>query len=373
VIKEGRFGRFKACSGYPDCKFRESLVKTETKMLDEKCPECGSPLVLKRGRYGAFVACSSYPKCKYIKKERQDTGIACPLECGGTLLRRKTKRGRFFFGCSSYPKCKFASWDEPVVQACPLCGRKVIFRKNVLRGEPYLYCKNEKCTFKEKHPQAEARDKEATPGRGRMRRRRPDKARGKAGPDAQAIDEFLAYLTHERNASPHTIAAYARDLGQLADYLEARGVRFSEAGNIVLRGFLAGLHERKQKKSTVARKLAAVRSFFEYCVRQKRLAENPAKLLATPRQEKHLPAFLSEEEMAAFLDVPGESRDPLVVREESASRTSLRRRRSSERLTGLTLTDVGFAERLVRFAARARRNSSSPFGRKAEEGLRAYV
>ena len=188
VIKEGRFGRFKACSGYPDCKFRESLVKTETKMLDEKCPECGSPLVLKRGRYGAFVACSSYPKCKYIKKERQDTGIACPLECGGTLLRRKTKRGRFFYGCGSYPKCKFASWDEPVVQACPLCGRKVIFRKNVLRGEPYLYCKNEKCTFKEKHPQETKPEITGDAGPGTdAAAPAADKAKEeKPGPDAQS-------------------------------------------------------------------------------------------------------------------------------------------------------------------------------------------
>ncbi|MDH4197304.1 MAG: type I DNA topoisomerase [Candidatus Aminicenantes bacterium] len=189
VIKEGRFGRFKACSGYPDCKFRESLVKKETKMLDEKCPECGSPLVLKRGRYGAFVACSSYPKCKYIKKERQDTGIACPLECGGTLLRRKTKRGKFFYGCSSYPKCKFASWDEPVVQACPQCGRKVIFRKSLLRGEPYLYCKNEKCTYKEKLPREPEPGGKSDAGPGTDAALEPgtDKAKeGKPGPDAQS-------------------------------------------------------------------------------------------------------------------------------------------------------------------------------------------
>lgn len=189
VIKEGRFGRFKACSGYPDCKFRESLVKKETKTLDETCPECGSPLVLKRGRYGAFVACSSYPKCKYIKKERQDTGIACPLECGGTLLRRKTKRGKFFYGCSNYPNCKFASWDEPVVRACPQCGRKVVFRKSLLRGEPYLYCKNEKCTYKEKLPQEpEPGGKRGSgPGTGAAPEPDADKAKEeKPGPDAQS-------------------------------------------------------------------------------------------------------------------------------------------------------------------------------------------
>ncbi len=189
VIKEGRFGRFKACSGYPECKFRESLVKKETKTLDEKCPECGSPLVLKRGRYGAFVACSSYPKCKYIKKERQDTGIPCPLECGGTLLRRKTKRGKFFYGCSAYPKCKFASWDEPVVRACPQCGQKVVFRKSLLRGEPYLYCKNEKCTFKEKLPRADnpSPETDTGPGEAAAAGQEAGQAKeGKPGPDAQS-------------------------------------------------------------------------------------------------------------------------------------------------------------------------------------------
>jgi len=152
VIKSGRFGRFKACSGYPECTFRESLVKKETVTLDEKCPQCGSPLALKHGRFGPFTACSSYPKCKYIKKEVRDTGIACPLACGGTLIRRRTKRSRTFFGCSSYPNCKFASWDEPVAKPCPQCGREIVFKKNVLRGDPYLYCQNEKCAYKETLP-----------------------------------------------------------------------------------------------------------------------------------------------------------------------------------------------------------------------------
>ena len=170
VIKAGRFGRFKACSGYPECTFRESLNKKETVTLDEKCPECGSPLALKHGRFGPFTACSSYPKCKYIKKEVRDTGLACPLGCGGTLIRRRTKRSRSFFGCSNYPKCKFASWDEPVAKPCPQCGREIVFKKNVLRGDPYLYCQNEKCAYKETLPPE-------PPG--------PKPAEGESAPDAK--------------------------------------------------------------------------------------------------------------------------------------------------------------------------------------------
>ncbi|MDH4197303.1 MAG: tyrosine recombinase XerC [Candidatus Aminicenantes bacterium] len=189
----------------------------------------------------------------------------------------------------------------------------------------------------------------------------------------KAIDEFLAYLTHERNASPHTVASYARDLGQLADYLEDRRLRWKEVGNVVLRGFLAGLHERKLKKSTIARKLAAVRSFFDFCVRKRWLAENPAQLLATPRQDKPLPAFLSEEEMVVFLGVPGESRDPLVMRDKALLEFLYATGIRVSELTGLTLTDVSFAERLVRVRGKGKKERLVPFGRKAEESLRAYL
>ena len=165
VIKDGRFGRFKACSGYPGCKFRDSLDKKESKPLDEKCPQCGAALEQKFGRFGPFVACSDYPKCKYIKKDRPvETGLACPLGCGGKILRRKTRRGKFFFGCSKYPKCTFASWDEPIDRACPQCGAKILYKKNVLRGEPYIHCKTETCAFKETAPREKIWEKAGTPG-----------------------------------------------------------------------------------------------------------------------------------------------------------------------------------------------------------------
>jgi DNA topoisomerase-1 len=150
VIKEGRFGRFKACSGYPDCQYKQSMTKKEAKPLEEKCPECGSQMVMRHGKYGSFAACSDYPRCKYIKKETQDTGIACPTGCGGTLLKKKTKRGKFFHGCSNFPKCKFATWDEPVAKPCPVCGRDFVLRKNTMKEEPTLYCSDDNCSYKEK-------------------------------------------------------------------------------------------------------------------------------------------------------------------------------------------------------------------------------
>lgn len=168
VIRDGRFGRFKACSGFPACTYKESLVKKESKLLDEHCPECGSQLVQKKGRYGYFVACSNYPKCKYIKTtkaEKKETGIGCPLGCGGMILERKTKRGKVFYGCSRFPKCRFATWDEPLNRPCPQCGKPILLRKTRKSGTT-VYCRDEKCGFKEK---AEGDAKPAASGKDETR------------------------------------------------------------------------------------------------------------------------------------------------------------------------------------------------------------
>jgi DNA topoisomerase-1 len=166
VIKSGKFGRFKACSGYPACDFKDAMIKKEVVTLEEKCPTCGVPLVKRWGRFGPFIACSNYPKCKYIKKDQEDTGIACPNACGGTILKRKTRRGKFFYGCNKFPKCRFATWDEPVAQACPKCGRPFVLRKTSKREGSYLHCLDEGCGWRdpaktEPHPKKEKAAKPA--------------------------------------------------------------------------------------------------------------------------------------------------------------------------------------------------------------------
>ncbi|MFQ6084114.1 MAG: type I DNA topoisomerase [Candidatus Aminicenantia bacterium] len=148
VIKEGKFGRFLACTSFPECKFTQSLTSRTEKILEEKCPECGSSLVLRKGKYGQFIACSNYPRCKYTKKESQDTGIPCPKGCGGNIVERKSKKGRIFYGCSKYPECDFATWDKPILQVCPECGSYFLLEKKSLKGEKSVYCYNEDCNYK---------------------------------------------------------------------------------------------------------------------------------------------------------------------------------------------------------------------------------
>lgn len=110
---------------------------------DEICEKCGKPMVIKFGRYGKFMACSGYPDCKNVKKIINDTGAECP-KCGGKIVQRKSKRGRVFYGCSEYPKCDFVSWDPPSKEKCPVCGKTLLQKKT---KDKTLYCVTPDCTF----------------------------------------------------------------------------------------------------------------------------------------------------------------------------------------------------------------------------------
>ena len=130
VIKTGRFGRFMACTGYPQCRTTRQLKEEGTEAVadvetDEVCEQCGKPMVLKTGRYGKFIACSNYPTCKNTHPMK--TGAACPT-CGGDLVERGSRRG-VFFGCSNYPECKYTSNRRPLPDPCPECqGLMVVNR-----------------------------------------------------------------------------------------------------------------------------------------------------------------------------------------------------------------------------------------------------
>ena len=185
------------------------------------------------------------------------------------------------------------------------------------------------------------------------------------------IAEFLDFLRHEKNASPHTVAGYGRDLRQVAAYLKEREIRWDKTGNVVLRGFLAELHEKKRKKTTIGRKLAALRSFYDFCVRKKWIAENPARILATPRQEKRVPSFLSEAETAELLDLP-RSTAPLDLRDKAVLELFYATGIRVSELVGIETADIHFGERLVRVRGKGKKERIVPFGHKAREALEAY-
>ena len=115
-------------------------IKVEDIPTDEICEKCGRPMVIKSGRYGKFVACSGFPECRNAHPLVKDTGGLCPLD-GGHMLVRKSAKGRVYYGCSNYPKCNYMTWDEPVPEKCPQCG-STLFKK---KGQ--LYCANEGCGF----------------------------------------------------------------------------------------------------------------------------------------------------------------------------------------------------------------------------------
>ena len=115
-------------------------IKVEDIPTDEVCEKCGRPMVIKSGRYGKFVACSGFPECRNAHPLVKDTGGLCPLD-GGHMLVRKSAKGRVYYGCSNYPKCNYMTWDEPVPERCPQCG-STLFKK---KGQ--LYCAKEGCGF----------------------------------------------------------------------------------------------------------------------------------------------------------------------------------------------------------------------------------
>ncbi|MGM0654156.1 MAG: type I DNA topoisomerase [Thermodesulfobacteriota bacterium] len=164
-IKIGKNGHFLACTGYPECNFTSNYTRDEKgnieiveKVQDSEpvkdCPKCGKPMVVKDGRFGLFIACTGYPECKHTESLAQensnkDTGVPCPNEgCNGTIMEKHSKRGKTFYGCSRYPDCTFATWDKPVNESCPDCGSPYLLEKKTKRDGNIHKCPNRSCGFK---------------------------------------------------------------------------------------------------------------------------------------------------------------------------------------------------------------------------------
>jgi integrase/recombinase XerC len=190
----------------------------------------------------------------------------------------------------------------------------------------------------------------------------------------QAVNAFLRHLDRERNASPHTVRAYGDDLAQFRDYLEralGRAARPAEVDHLLIRGFLADLHQRGLKKVSAARKLASLRTFFRFLCREGVLDTNPARALLSPRLERRIPAVLDEREVDAILAVPGDADAAVRARAilEMLYATGIR----CSELVGLDLPDVDLGARMVRVLGKGRKERVVLFGSRAQSALKAYL
>lgn len=155
VIKWGKNGRFIACSNYPACKNTANIIRDDSGRVDRKesettdirCEKCGKNMVVKEGRFGKFLGCSGYPECSYTRPI--DTGVKCPRDgCKGFLCERRSRRGRVFFGCSEYPDCTFATWDRPLPESCPQCGSPYLVLKYSKSKGYFKACPDRECGYR---------------------------------------------------------------------------------------------------------------------------------------------------------------------------------------------------------------------------------
>lgn len=223
----------------------------------------------------------------------------------------------------------------------------------------------------------------------------------------QAVQKFLQYLHSVKNSSPHTILNYGKDLSQFLEYLSPPGAQPPALTGIthgIIREFVGYLHDKGLQKSSIARKLAALRSLFKYCVREGLIVENPARLVPTPKLPKRIPSVLSAEEMNGFLNqlaamgggasggivaVPESKRGRVarspkpVPRNSKEERLFLRRDRALlellyaaglrvSELTGLNLADIDQGERVLRVRGKGNKERIVPYGSKAQEALEKY-
>lgn len=155
VIKLGKYGRFFACSGFPECRYVRPLTNENgeegaaAQTTDEKCDTCGAPLLLRQGKYGPFYGCTKYPDCKFIRPlvKPVEIGVKCPECSAGDVVEKKSRRGKIFYSCTMYPKCSFASWDKPIDEHCPKCESPFLVENTTKRWGRRIKCPNKSCKY----------------------------------------------------------------------------------------------------------------------------------------------------------------------------------------------------------------------------------
>ncbi|MDD6382709.1 MAG: type I DNA topoisomerase [Selenomonadaceae bacterium] len=157
-IAEGKVGRNQLLREFY-APFEETLEKADkaighvelpVEVSNVKCELCGRMMVVKQGRFGKFLACPGFPECRNTKPLLRDTGVKCP-KCGGSIVERRTRRGRVFYGCENYPDCDYTTWDTPQKETCEKCG-SFLLKHHFKNGRGMLYCSNDACETRIDHP-----------------------------------------------------------------------------------------------------------------------------------------------------------------------------------------------------------------------------
>ena len=160
----GRRGMFVGCTGFPDCDYTRNIgddgdtPEVET-VEGRQCPQCDAALIIRQGPYGKFIGCSNYPDCKFIEplEKPTDTGVQCPQCKKGTMLKRKSRRGKIFYSCSTYPDCSYAVWNEPVDMPCPQCDWPMLTIKTTKRKGTEIVCPQKDCDYIEPYEEEDAK------------------------------------------------------------------------------------------------------------------------------------------------------------------------------------------------------------------------
>ncbi|HEV2424817.1 MAG TPA: tyrosine recombinase XerC [Terriglobia bacterium] len=194
------------------------------------------------------------------------------------------------------------------------------------------------------------------------------------------IEKYTGYLQNERNASPHTLRNYASDLHQFRDFLKhsltTDEVDIAAVDALQVRAYLASLFQDRKQKASIARKLAAIRAFFKFLVRDGLVQNNPAEFVATPKLAKKLPRIMTEEETNNLLDRIAEAApqgEPMLKRDRAILELLYASGLRVSELAGLDLRSVNFGEKMVLVRGKGRKERIVPFGRKAGEALEAYL
>jgi len=196
----------------------------------------------------------------------------------------------------------------------------------------------------------------------------------------ELIERYIQYLKYERNASPHTIRNYHSDLAQFRDFLAGKdkdaAVDVNAVNALRIRAFLSHLFKMQEQKSSIARKLAAIRAFFKFLARERLIAENPAAGVSTPKLEKKLPRIMTEEEMNTFLDRVSDAAqtgDPAILRDRAILEMLYASGLRVSELAGLDLRNVNFGDAFVLVRGKGDKERIVPFGSKAKSALEAYL